>query len=806
MPQVVKCPSCQSPVTITEGETGIRCGICWAEVPTTASGTVKAPETRTIAPASPPPPAPVSATSTDDFIMLPESEPSAPAPVPTSPAIAAAPTAPRPAKAIVAKPATVRPAAVPIADTSKKPAELPKPPKISRPKSEEKATSDNDDDDDLPRRRGKGKDGKKKSTTGTALLIMLGIAFIFVIGMGGLGAVAYRLFNGSDDSSQASAPTTSNFVPTPPPAPQGFNAKAPITKAAPPAPIPQPPIFNPPAPAVPARPFWQRDWEQVNQADGFDALMPSRARRTLQSISIDDERLRGYRFESEEGGMRYRVITVDVPNEMNLTPDQIFRKLPTTFGTPNPGSKPITFAGHPAVEIEGRSFIGETEITRVLKVGPRVFAFTVCEDANVVRNSTGLDSVAQRNRFFDSVKLNFNPNTPAPPSTKRKTQLPPPIAPPMPNPNPAPPMNPPQPSPDTVLPGAMGPLKVAGKIAPFNAAVRVPGKNEVITFSLRGSGKTARGSLQRYSGADFKLLGTYNLVAPVSMAIIDEKNGRLFAATVTRDLLGNDLQRLTTAGDIQIYDLKKLTSNGYTDQSDVAPTSTISLGEKVTGMQLGIDGSALYVTAVNAAPFGTKGPNKTRIIQYDPATTKMMQTLELPQPVISLRLSPNGKTLYACEFQYNFSGFPVSGGGNESKIQVIDAKMFKLKEPIAFPGPISDIAFVDETNAIALVSTQTGGKLYLVEGNGTISDVSPAGPLKNTGAGYMTTTAQGILVLSVRIGAGTDMVAYQGGMAKIVGSAAVMPGSLISGAVVLSPDDKLTAYGTGVVLDISALK
>ena len=110
------------------------------------------------------------------------------------------------------------------------------------------------------------------------------------------------------------------------------------------------------------------------------------------------------------------------------------------------------------------------------------------------------------------------------------------------------------------MPGVGGEFVKAAKVLPFWAAVVLPEKKEVLTFSVRDPGAVKPGgTLWRYSYPDFKLKASYQLALPVNRAVADEKSGRLYCASVTvydKTFLERELS--FAQGDVQIFDLNKL--------------------------------------------------------------------------------------------------------------------------------------------------------------------------------------------------------------------------------------------------------
>ncbi len=816
MPITLTCPSCRAPVEAADTDRGktIHCGICWAEVPVPAgSGPVAAPAARLIpaAPAAPPAPAPKVPPS-DTPPGLPPVRKAIPVPVPpadspskVAPALptdqtaddievlsdaAADPNAPV-AKALSAAPvAGVRAAPVAARVAPAKSASRGGPGTGSkfRPRDER------DEDEDRPR-------GRERKGGGKGLLVVLLLVGGFLLSLAAGGAfLVYRFVVRpsqefvEDVKKSAADNSRPNNVPFANP-PGGRD----------------PTVVNPPPFIPPKKPDWRTEWRPVALADGFTARMPGSQRRGTLTLTLGGERVCGHTYVATEASVQYRAQYLDLPDSVKLTAEDFARRaeLPPGRGDPALAEGPtaVQVGGFPGQQLVfRRSPPTNRETVRVVKVGPRMFLFAVAYDTGRTRDYDGLDPEAKAREFFDSVKITFDPNTSAPAPTAKGPR----------NPRPKEPANPPRvppqatPPADTTLPGSTGGLKFVARIDPFVTAVALPGKGEVLTFAVRDPGPQPGGEVRRYSAATWKLLGTCRLPSPVFHAAADEKAGRLYVATVARNARGPEVRdQLSAAGDVQAFDLKAVLSD--TPPKDVLKSlAAAGFDSKVAGLEVDPNGKAVY--AATAAQAG-KGKPKVRLHKLDPADLKPLAgDIDVPQPAGSvwspvgvLRMSPDGKHLFAAEFPYNSFGYPQYGASAPTTVHVVDAAGWKKERVAQLPGPAADLRFVDDGKAVAALS---GGRARLVTLTpaGETEDVTPVG-LRVSSAAFLAVAgdAPGKLVLSGRAG-WTEVVVPAGGGWKAAGFATVVPGGgVVSGPAVASPDGKTVAYGSGAVLVVSAV-
>lgn len=741
------CPSCGAAVSASEGDRGksTLCGSCWTEVPVpAASGPVKA--------------APVAA------------KPVAAAPVAAKPAVA------KPAAAMPVKAAPV----APVAKDEDLDLDLPSPRSRRR-------DPDDEPDDDRPHR------GEKKKGGPNLLLIIGGVvALVLLLGCGGVGFMVYRAYT-----------STKEFVEGVTQPPEGWNdpnldpnnnnpfgaAFTPITKTA------------------SGKRSWEKNWVPV-ASDGFSVSMPEQFRRSDRSDGLDGEQLKGARYEAEEANIKYAVAFYDMPNEIVFDPTQFVDKL-KPLGTQNvTGVKAITVGGYRATEFTRKTFLGEVETGWVVKVGPRVFQFLAAYDTTWTSIHTGLEPETRKKQFFDSIAISFNPTTPAPAWSKAPKKTNPKSTTPTVIPKlPTFPTLPTQGDPTTAPPPYTPPstdasFKSVGRIDQFLTAVVLPEKKEILTFANRGP----VGLVRRLSPTTYKTIAERVLPNPVIHAVADERNGRLYVATVQGSaLVGMEpTNRLTAIGDVQVFDLAAVLSDAPAP-GDLKPLASAGLAAKIVGLELDPKGKTVYTATAFLDKAKTKANIKTQVWKLDSANLKKLGDHDVANPLGTIRLSPDGKHLFAAEFPYNSFGSPQFGSADPVTIHVYDAVSWKKLLTTPMPHPVMDVRFL--TDDKALVVTAAGVrpmKLLTLDTKGAVVDVTPERVRHN--GGFVAVTPDGKkLVLSGRAFSGTEVLLIDEGRFRALGYTQNVGPVSLRGPVVLSPDGKTALYGTGVVVDFSGV-
>lgn len=420
MPETVSCPSCRSGVSIPadHSEPTIRCGICWAEV------AVSHRSVPTSAVPSPVLNEPALAIAKRPVAVIPgKALPGmakledrmqraaarlAPAPVPAKPVVAAAvvvKSAPplveiQPQSAPVIAPLRIQSQSAyvePVVEVvDNEPDERPSRPSRSRASSRRfQREDDEDDDDDRPRRRPKRAAGK------SALPLVIGVGAFLVLLVGGAYLIA----------RMARGPSDRDLVPVAEGDDAGMQFNLPNPDANPPA--AQPRGFNP----FPQLPNMQPPGAKLalvaHAGDGYAAKIFAQPMEHPSILNLYDEkfliahaRSKHLRSSTTPPSATIEITIADVPQ--GVTAD--LKKIVTEIVFRRGEVKTAKIAGHDGFEHDD-DFAGRSTLTRVVQVGCRIFLlkFTIM-DAFGNRQT----AEAARKEFFDSFKITFDPNTPAP--------------------------------------------------------------------------------------------------------------------------------------------------------------------------------------------------------------------------------------------------------------------------------------------------------------------------------------------------------------------------------------------------------
>src|SRR5262249_43307629 len=159
---------------------------------------------------------------------------------------------------------------------------------------------------------------------------------------------------------------------------------------------------------------------------------------------------------------------------------------------------------------------------------------------------------------------------------------------------------------------------------------------EVLIFGTRVTAAGRPGGwVRRYTYPGFIAKNTYYLPAPVTNAVADEKAGKLIVTTSSRpEITQTAIERQVHVGGVAIFEPKPLLDGSINERDDVKPTSTISLGARLAGLEMA-GGKAVVLAITGAA--GKVKTWKARLTQIDPATGRTGPELELPDPAWRLR-------------------------------------------------------------------------------------------------------------------------------------------------------------------------
>jgi hypothetical protein len=175
---------------------------------------------------------------------------------------------------------------------------------------------------------------------------------------------------------------------------------------------------------------------------------------------------------------------------------------------------------------------------------------------------------------------------------------------------------------------------VLGQLPPFAAMVSAAKTGHILTSSERGE-------LSLYRQSDFTLLHKVMLEGPAYAMVLDQNNGRLYAAvTTTARLKIHPLKgREYPPADIHVYDVKPLLKGVPTGESHLKPLARQALDASVLTLLLDRDGKELFFIAE------TSRDSYLRRLR----TGDLHQVQELPLrngSVNALSLSPDGSRLF----------------------------------------------------------------------------------------------------------------------------------------------------------------
>ncbi len=769
------CPHCNAMVAAREADRGetVRCGICLKEIPVPAADPV------------PVAPAPVKAAILPTAKLLPASGISKPLP--------------KPAVATPIRVMPVTPVPIPVSPVKE---ERPRPPKMRSVRRDE-------DDEDF------ADTTERKSKAG--LLVIVSLVGLLLAGGVTIGIILLVRGSGGNDSADGSKNANKDGYVEP--QPLWDPNKNPGKPAPPPANDPFPAPFNPPQIPAFQKPK-EPDWIPVEKAEGFEALVPGKMPPPTEfkplRINIDlggHDPAKGKKYGSLTVNVfqvvfcGFEIHYVDLPaGPFDL--EAAMRKMHLEL-RPEWPAKACTLAGQPAVEIGAGVTprgvappVVQGVVIRGTKVGPRFFTakFTYLIPDQAPKWPQ------YRDKFFENFKITFDLNTPAPslPAKPGESGVP------------ASPFLPPAVAPANPTAGA--PYVVA-KLQPFWGAVFLPDRNEVLTVGPRLLANLGRGGgvLRRYSLPDFKLKGTYPMPRAATRAVYDIATSTLFCTTLAGTRADNtirDSERVVAFGDIEAYDLGPVFKGTATEKDELKPTFTVPLSSyKLTGLDLSPDGKWLY--AVRTTQLGTPAKPrgwKASLVRIDIAQRKILDPIDLPTPVLQMKLAPDGQTIYLAEIQFSDFGGEILGAGQTGKVDAVDVSAWRLKHNIVFGGPVLDMVVAkDNSHLVCGVQGKVGSGLAsaIASGSEVIAFDPPTEPSRV--AGYVSVSPNGSrIVTAARSAEGIDVYEVQDLgrkdglklLARGKEAAGTTARTPLGGHFYLSPDGRFALFQVGAVIDI----
>lgn len=347
--------------------------------------------------------------------------------------------------------------------------------------------------------------------------------------------------------------------------------------------------------------------------------------------------------------------------------------------------------------------------------------------------------------------------------------------------------------------GATGDFaKVAeAKVQPFWAGVFLPQKKELLTFGVKdASAKPVRGVLRRYSVPDFKLKATYETPSPINRAVADEGRGRLYAATVreAEDARQPEKENLIATGEVQQYDLGKLTDGSVGEGEQVKPVNVLNAAAtafKVSGLECSEDGSAVYVSGVTVSGKAPRQTFRGKLMKWETATQKFATDMNTDSPVWALALSADGKKVVALERS-------MDAARPTGNLVVVDGPGWKRTGTVPLVGTPNDLALRNDRAAVVM-----SGQAKLLVGTleGELTETNPGGEMN-----YVAFTPGGTKLLLSAGGQAVGLTLYEVDNAKPPKLTKTAFAGDLSGQFVISPDGKFAVMNVGVVLDLEKSK
>lgn len=321
---------------------------------------------------------------------------------------------------------------------------------------------------------------------------------------------------------------------------------------------------------------------------------------------------------------------------------------------------------------------------------------------------------------------------------------------------------------------------------------------EFITVGVRDPNATPPGGvLRRYALPDFKLKATYHLNMPAHRAAVDEKAGKLYLAMVSTPIDAKKPEReaAIVAGEIHVFDLKKLLDGSVAELEQVKLTGSLSVGSgMVSGLELSPSGDAVYAATVTTTGPKTRPLLRGKLFKFD-TTTNRPTELTCDAPVWAMDMTTDGRRLAVLE-RTDPSG--VSGGGN---LVLIDTANWRRVKAVPLSGVPLDVTYLGvRTGVLERVNGAT--KLSVVEPDGELNQSPVEGDQM-----YVKATPDGTrLLASAGLPTnGLTLYTVDGGKPLKLDKRAAsqdLAGTALGGLCAMSPDGKLGVFNTGVVIDL----
>jgi hypothetical protein len=234
---------------------------------------------------------------------------------------------------------------------------------------------------------------------------------------------------------------------------------------------------------------------------------------------------------------------------------------------------------------------------------------------------------------------------------------------------------------------------------------------------------------------------------------------------------------------------------------------------KLTGLDLSPDGKWLYTVRTSQLGSPTKPRGwKAALVRVDISQRKALDPIDLPVPVLGMKLSPDGQTIYLAEIQLSVFGGEILEVGQAGKVDAVDVAGWRVKHNVVMSAPVRDMSLTkDGSRLVCGVLGRNGPAVAsAASAGGEVVTYDPAADGARS-AGYAIVSPNGKrIVTSTRIFDGVDVyevtdLTRKDGL-KLLARGKAQPGSVgptpLGGHFYLSPDGRYAAFQVGVVIDV----
>jgi hypothetical protein len=531
------------------------------------------------------------------------------------------------------------------------------------------------------------------------------------------------------------------------------------------------------------------EWVPMAKTVGFAVAVPKQATTDAEHRFFHDfQSVPGRAWKTETDGIVFEVFTQQYPARQKNEPEKKLSDVVKWFtDRERLGEGPLKakLSGFDAEEYHLKSGSRLAHL-RVTQVGRVAFALKATPSWGWDKRAGDRELADKAKKFFDSFKVGGTvPNAPAVDAKPAAGEA-------------------------GVVGGAGGDFVAlsGGKVRPFWTAAVLAEKNELLTFGVKdATGSPPGGVLRRYSLPDGKLLATYRLPYPVHRVAIDERRGKVYAATVTST---SDVRAMPereaaiVAGDIQVYDLRAITSGKLEELEELKPAAApFFAGGQVCGLHVSPTGDTLYVGGVVSGGVGAKKWFKGKLLKYDTAGERRPASeLSFDAPVWATDMSWDGRRLAVVERPTDATGGPKGGG----TVVLVDAVNWKRLKATPLTGIPWDATFLKDS--LAVVEHDAGvAKLTVVDEAGDTAQIDLPGDTRyveaTTDGKRLLTSAGGMTGMTPNLGLTLYAVETMKPLKLLNKATGVDLGGVpLGGLFTLTGDGKTVVTNTGAMIDV----